>query len=77
MNIIVKNALVKTHYFIGMIKRYYKLLQYIYSIITIKILSIEPNLIPKIFFITINKLVNFDSLVSILLIFSIYLKMII
>lgn len=43
MGIIIKNALVEAHYFIGMVKHYYGPLQQIYSITTIKISSIKYN----------------------------------
>lgn len=39
-SIIVKNILIKIHYFINMIKDYYKSLLHIYFIIITKILSI-------------------------------------
>ena len=75
MEIIVKNIPIKVHYSIGMVKRYYKPFQQVYSIVTIKIPGIEPNLAFQIFFKAINNSVSPNGLVSILLVFDIYSRM--
>lgn len=49
MGIIIKNTLIKTHHFIHMIEQYHGLSQQNYSIITIIIPDIEPNLALQIF----------------------------
>ncbi len=43
MSIIVKNALIEVHYFIGLVEYYYGPLHWVYFIITIEILSIKPD----------------------------------
>lgn len=75
MSIIVKNAPEKANYSIGMVKRYHGPLQQVYSIISIKISGINPNLAIQMYFKTINNSVDPNRLVPTLLVFDVYLKM--
>lgn len=75
MSIIIKNTLVETHYSISMVKRYHGLLQQVYSIVTIKIPGIKPDLAFQISFKAINDSISPNELVLILLVFGIYPKM--
>lgn len=72
MGIIVKNIFVKLYYSIQLVKYYYSLFYQIYSIITTKLPRIKLKLILQIFFKVFNNLVRPNSLILILLIFSIY-----
>ena len=74
MGIIIKNIPVKAHLFIGMVKRYYRLLQQVYSIIIIEILGIEPELTLQMSFKAINDLVGPNRPVLTLLVFEVYPK---
>lgn len=76
MRIIVKNASIEAYYFISIIEHYYSPLQQVYSIITIKILGIEPNLVFQISFKAINNLENPNKLVFTLLVFGTYPRII-
>ena len=58
-----------------MVERYYRSLRQIYPIITIKIPSIEPNLVFQIFFKTTNNSVGLNKLVSTLFVFDAYPRM--
>ena len=59
-----------------MAKCYYESLQQVYSVITIKIPSIKPNLALQMSFKAINNFVAVNELVSILLVLGAYLRMI-
>ena len=72
MGIIIKNAPIETHHFIGIVKRYHGPLQQVYSIITTKILGIEPELAFLMSFKAINNLVGPNGLVLTLLVFDVY-----
>lgn len=72
MDIIVKNALVKTYHSIGMVVRYYRSLWQVYLIITTKIPGIKPNLALQMSFKAINNLMGFNGLDATLLIFGTY-----
>lgn len=74
MGIIVKNTLVEAHYFIDIMKRYYRLLQQVYFIIITKIPGIELDLALQMFIKVINNSINSNRLVSTLLVFCAYLK---
>lgn len=76
MGIIIKNALVETHYFIIIVERYYRSLWQIYSIITTEIVMIKPNLALQMFFKFITNSMGLNSLVLTLLVFDIYFRMI-
>lgn len=76
IGIIVKNALIKTYYFIGMVKRYYRPLRQVYFIITTEISGIEPDLVLQMFFIAINDSVDSNGLISTFLVFDVYSKII-
>lgn len=55
-----------------MIKHYYELLEQVYSIIIIKFLVIQSDLLLQMSFKAINNLVDPNRLVSILLVFNEY-----
>lgn len=76
MGIIIRNALVEAHHFIGMVKYYYRSLKHVYSIFIIEIPGIKSDLALKILFKTINNLVSPNKLVLMLLVFGAYLKII-
>lgn len=76
MKIIIKNASIEAYYFIGIVKCYYGFLQQVYSIFTIKIPGLEPNLVFQISFKAINNSIGLNELISTLLVFSTYPKMI-
>lgn len=57
-------------------KHYYKSLQQFYSIIIIKISDIKVSLVLQISFKFINNLISLNRLVSTLLVFNIYFKII-
>lgn len=59
-----------------MVEQYHEPLQQIYFIITIKILSIQPNLLFQISFMAINDFICPNVLVTTLLVFSIYPRII-
>lgn len=71
----MKNVLVEIHHFIGIIKRYHRLLRQVYSIIIIEILSIQSNLVLQMSFKAINNSIGLNKLVSTLLVFNTYLRM--
>ena len=54
MDIIIKNILVKVYHSINIAKYYYKCLQQVYLIITIKISRFEFDLVFQMFFKAIN-----------------------
>lgn len=74
--IIIKNVPVEVHHSLRMVKYYYKTLQQVYFIITIKILDIKFGLALYISFKAINILIGLNGLVIILLIFDTYPRMI-
>lgn len=75
MIIIIKNTPVEPYHSIGMIKYYHGPLRQGYSIIPTNIPGIEPNLVFQMSFKAINNLVGPNRLVSMLLIFGVYLRM--
>lgn len=75
MEIIIKNIPIEAHHFINMIERYHRPLQQVYSIITIEILDIKPELTLLMSFKAINNSVGLNRLVPTLLVFDIYLRM--
>ena len=76
IGIIVKNAPVEAHYSIGIVERYHRPLRQAYSIITTKIPSIKPNLALQMSFKAINDFVGPNGLVTTLLVFNAYPRMI-
>lgn len=50
MKIIIKNFLIKVHYFIKLVERYYNLFCQVYTIIIAKIFNIKSKLILQMFF---------------------------
>ena len=73
--IIIKNAPVETHYFIGMVDRYQRLLRWFYSIIITEIPGIKANLALQISFKAISNSVDPKGLVLSLLVLGAYLRM--
>jgi hypothetical protein len=76
MSIIIKNVLVETHHSIEMIERYHELLRRVYSIIIVEISNINLELTLQMTFKTINDSIDLNELVSTLLIFNVYSRMI-
>lgn len=76
MGIIVKNALVKAHYSIGIVEQYRGPLRQVYSIIISKIPFISPDLALQTVFKAINNSVGPNRLVPTLLVFDAYPRMI-
>ena len=72
IGIIVKNALVEAYHSIGIVKRYHRSLRRAYSIITIEIPSIEPNLALQMSFKAIKNSVSRNGFVLTLLVFGAY-----
>jgi hypothetical protein len=76
MKIIVKIVSIETHHSIEMMKRYHESLRRIYSIITIEISEIDLELTLQMTFKIINDSIELNDLISTLLIFEIYFRMI-
>ena len=76
MRIIVKNAFVETHHFIELIERYHESLRRAYNIITVEISEIESQLTLQMTFKTLNDSARSNDLVSTLLMFDVYSRMI-
>lgn len=75
MRIIIKNVSVEAYYSISIVKHYHKPLQQVYSIITIEISDIKPDLTLQMSFKAMNNSVGPIELVFTLLVFGIYLRM--
>ncbi len=75
MGIIVKNTQVEAHHSIGMVERYHGLLRRVYSIITIEIPGIKPDLALQMSFKAINNSFGPNRLVPTLLVFGAYPRM--
>jgi signal transduction histidine kinase len=76
MSIEIKTILVETHHSIKMIERYHELLRRIYSIIVTEILDINSDLVLQMSFKALNDSIESDDLISTLLLFDAYLRMI-
>jgi hypothetical protein len=76
MSIEIKTILVKAHHSIEMIKRYHESLRRIYAIIIAEMLTIDPESVLQMSFKTLNDSVELDDLVSTLLMFEAYPRMI-
>jgi hypothetical protein len=72
----VKIVSMKTHHSIDMMKRYHESLRRVYSIIATEISEIDLELILQMTFKIINDSIKFNDLISILLIFEAYFRMI-
>jgi hypothetical protein len=57
---------------VGIVKRYYKLIRWAYTIITTKILDISKDIALQIAFKAINDTIRPDSLILTLLVYSAY-----
>jgi hypothetical protein len=75
MSIIIKSVSVKAHHSIDKIERYHDLLRRVYEIITAKILEIDLDSALQMTLKTLNDFVDFNELVSTLLVFDAYSKM--
>lgn len=75
ISIIVKNASVEAHHSVDLVEHYHKPLRRVNSIITTKILGIEPNSALQMSLKAINDSVGPNRLVPILLVFDAYPKM--
>ncbi len=67
---------IESHYSINMIKRYHDSLRRVYAIIVSKILDIDSNSILQMIFKALNDSTDFNDLISILLVFDAYSRMI-
>ncbi len=76
MSIEIKTILVEAHHSIEMIERYHESLRRIYSIIVIEILGIDSNSVLQMSIKVLNDSIESDDLVSTLLMFETYLRMI-
>jgi hypothetical protein len=76
MSIIVKIVSIETHHSIEMMKRYHESLRRAYSIITIEISDIDLELALQMTFKVINDSIELNDLISTLLIFEAYSRMI-
>ena len=72
MGIIIRNASVEAHYSICMVEHYHGPLRRVYSIITIEIPGIEPELALQMTFKAINNSAGPNGLVLTLLVFGVY-----
>ncbi len=72
----MKIVSMKTHHSIDMMKRYHESLRRVYSIIATEISGIDLELILQMTFKIINDSIEFNDLISTLLVFEIYLRMI-
>jgi hypothetical protein len=76
MRIIVKIVSVEAHHSIEMMKRYHESLRRTYSIISAEISEIDSELALQMTFKTINDSIELNDLISTLLVFEIYFRMI-
>jgi hypothetical protein len=76
MSITVKIVFIKTHHLIDMMKRYHESLRRVYSIIATEISEIDFELVLQMTFKIINDSIELNNLISILLVFEIYFRMI-
>jgi hypothetical protein len=76
MSITIKNVLVETHHLIEIIERYYDSLRWVYLIIIAEILNINVEMTLQMMFKTINDSIDSNELISILLVFEAYSRMI-
>ena len=76
MRIKIKTISIETHHSIDMIERYHESLRRVYSIIISKILEIDSDSILQMTFKTLNDSTDFNDLVSTLLVFDAYSRMI-
>jgi len=76
VNIKLKIILVKAHYSIRKLKRYYTIVQKAYNCITIKILGLNCDMALQMSFKATNDLVSLNSLIPTLLIYSAYPRII-
>jgi hypothetical protein len=76
MSITVKIVFIEAHHSIEMMKRYHESLRRIYSIISIEISEIDSELALQMTFKVINDSIELNDLISTLLMFEIYFRMI-
>ena len=76
MRIIVKNVFIETHHSIELVERYHESSRRVYIIIIIEIFEIEFDLILQMIFKSLNDSVEINELVSTLLVFDVYSRMI-
>jgi hypothetical protein len=76
MSITIKNVLVEVHHSIEMIERYHDSLRRVYSIIIAEILDIDVEMTLQMTFKAINDSIDSNELVSTLLVFEAYSRMI-
>jgi hypothetical protein len=76
MNIKMKIVSIESHHSIKMIERYHDSFHRVYVIIVFEILDIDSNSILQMTFKALNDSIDFNDLVSILLVFDTYFRMI-
>ena len=76
MKIIIKNVLVEAHNSIDLVKRYHESLRRVFNIITTEMTEISSEFALQMSFKTFNDSVNSNDLISTLLVFDAYLRMI-
>jgi hypothetical protein len=76
MRIIVKIVSIEAHHSIEMMKRYHESLRRAYSIISIEISKIDSELALQMTFKIINDSIELNDLISTLLVFKVYFRMI-
>jgi hypothetical protein len=76
MSIEVKTILVEAHHSIGMVERYHGSLRRIYAIIIAEMLTIDLESVLQMSFKALNDSIEFDGLISTLLVFEAYFRMI-
>jgi hypothetical protein len=75
MSIMIKSVFVKAHHSIDKVERYHDSLRRVYEIITAKILEIDFDSTLQMTLKTLNDFIDFNELVSKLLVFDAYLRM--
>ena len=75
IDICTKAVLVEAYNTISIVEQYYRLLRYIYQIITVEIPDIDKDIVLQIAFKAINDITNPDKLVPTLLVFGTYPQM--
>jgi hypothetical protein len=76
MGVGTKGVLVEAHNSIGMVERYHGLIRRVYQIIVSEILELDKDMVLQMTFKAINDFAGPDGLVSTLLVFGAYLRMI-
>lgn len=76
IEISLKTIPIKAYNLVGLVKQYYRLIRHIYKIISVELPDIDKEMVLQIAFKAINNTTRPDGLISTLLIFGMYLKII-